>query len=62
MSTTRPARPARLRDTQGLGRSRTFLAIGPGAEQWLTLAAAAGTSRVRRKLAEAVDLPTAQSS
>ncbi len=33
-----------------------FLALGPGAEQWLTRAAAAGASRVRRKMAEAVDL------
>lgn len=33
-----------------------FLAIGEGATQWLTRAAAAGASRVRRKLAEAVDL------
>ena len=33
-----------------------FLAIGSGAAKWLTRAAAAGTSRVRRKMAEAVDL------
>jgi transposase len=33
-----------------------FLAIGAGAEAWLIGAAAAGASRVRRKLAEAVDL------
>ena len=33
-----------------------FLAIGPGAAKWLTRAAAAGASRVRRKMAEAVDL------
>ena len=33
-----------------------FLALGQGAEAWLTRAAAAGTSRVRRKIAEAVDL------
>lgn len=33
-----------------------FLEIGEGAELWLTKAAAAGASRVRRKLAEAVDL------
>ncbi len=33
-----------------------FLAIGPGASAWLTRAAAAGTGRVRRKMAEAVDL------
>jgi transposase len=34
----------------------TFLEIGPGASKWLRRAAAAGTSRVRRKMAEAVDL------
>jgi hypothetical protein len=33
-----------------------FLQIGAGAEAWLIAAAAAGASRVRRKLAEAVDL------
>ncbi len=33
-----------------------FLALGEGAEAWLTRAAAAGASRVRRKLSEAVDL------
>src|SRR3954471_5804702 len=35
---------------------RAFLAIGPGAAGWLTKAASAGTGRVRRKMAEAVDL------
>lgn len=33
-----------------------FLRIGEGAAQWLVKAAAAGTARVRRKMAEAVDL------
>lgn len=33
-----------------------FLAIGEGAKAWLVEAAAAGTSRVRRKMAEAVSL------
>jgi hypothetical protein len=33
-----------------------FLQIGPGASAWLTQAAAAGAGRVRRKMAEAVDL------
>jgi hypothetical protein len=32
------------------------LAIGPGAQAWLTAAAAGGTSRLRRKVCEAVDL------
>ena len=35
---------------------KAFLAIGPGAEAWLIAAAAAGATRVRRKLAEAVYL------
>jgi hypothetical protein len=35
---------------------RAFLQIGPGAADWLTKAAAAGSVRVRRKMAEAVDL------
>jgi hypothetical protein len=33
-----------------------FLTLGPGAERWLITAAAAGAQRVRRKMAEAVDL------
>jgi hypothetical protein len=33
-----------------------FLALGPGAEQWLVAAAAAGTARMRRKMAAAVSL------
>lgn len=33
-----------------------FLAVGPGAGKWLTRAAAAGARRLRRKMAEAVDL------
>ena len=35
---------------------RAFLALGAGAERWLITAAAAGAQRVRRKMAEAVDL------
>jgi transposase len=38
------------------GEEEAFLALGPGAEAWLVKAAAAGAARVRRKLAEAVDL------
>jgi transposase len=34
----------------------TFLAIGPGAAEWLTKAAATGAVRLRRKIAEAVAL------
>ena len=33
-----------------------FLAIGPAAERWLRRAASEGTTRLRRKMAEAVDL------
>lgn len=33
---------------------RAFLQIGPGAQKWLTCAAAAGTTKLRRKLCEAV--------
>jgi hypothetical protein len=35
---------------------REFLQISEGAERWLTRAAAEGTQRIRRKMAEAVDL------
>jgi transposase len=35
---------------------RAFLELGAGAEAWLINAAAAGATRVRRKMAEAVDL------
>ena len=35
---------------------RAFLAIGPGAEKWMKAAAAAGTTKLRRKLAEATAL------
>ena len=35
---------------------RAFLALGRGAEAWLIKAAAAGAQRVRRKMAEAIDL------
>jgi hypothetical protein len=35
---------------------QAFLRIGPAAEAWLIKAAAAGTQRLRRKMAEAVDL------
>ena len=54
-----PPRPAGALERKPRAQSadeQAFLQIGPGAERWLTLAAAAGTSRLRRKLAEAVDL------
>jgi transposase len=38
------------------GEEATFLELGAGAQAWLVAAAAAGATRVRRKMAEAVDL------
>ncbi len=54
-----PPRPAGAIERKPRARSadeQAFLQIGAGAEVWLIAAAAAGASRVRRKLAEAVDL------
>ena len=54
-----PPRPAGALERKPRSRSeqeREFLAIGEGAERWLKRAAAEGTSRIRRKMAEAVDL------
>jgi hypothetical protein len=54
-----PPRPAGALERIPRARSREereFLALGAGAEQWLIRAAAAGATRVRRKMAEAVDL------
>ncbi|MCA1677502.1 MAG: IS21 family transposase [Actinobacteria bacterium] len=54
-----PPRPAGALERSPRARSdeeAAFLALGPGAEQWLVKAAAVGAGRVRRKLAEAVDL------
>jgi hypothetical protein len=54
-----PPRPAGALERKPRARSaeeREFLQIGEGAEQWLTRAAAAGTQRIRRRMAEAVDL------
>lgn len=52
----RPAGALERRPRAGSAEEQAFLAIGAGAEAWLIAAAAAGASRVRRKLAEAVDL------
>lgn len=52
----RPAGALERRPRARSGQEAAFLALGPGAEQWLLKAAAAGASRVRRKMAEAVDL------
>jgi hypothetical protein len=54
-----PPRPAGALERKPRARSeeeREFLAIGDGAERWLKCAAAEGTQRIRRKMAEAVDL------
>ena len=54
-----PPRPPGALERKPTARSReeqAFLALGPGAEAWLIKAAAAGAQRVRRKMAEAVDL------
>jgi hypothetical protein len=54
-----PPRPAGALERRPRARSaeeREFLQIGDGAERWLIAAAAAGAQRLRRKMAEAVDL------
>jgi transposase len=54
-----PPRPAGALERKPRARGaeeQAFLQIGPSAERWLIAAAAAGTSRLRRKIAEAVDL------
>jgi Mu transposase, C-terminal domain len=54
-----PPRPAGALERKPRARSaeeQAFLAIGPATERWLINAAAAGTQRVRLKIAEAVDL------
>ncbi len=54
-----PPRPAGALERKPRALSeqeREFLEIGPGAERWLKRAAGEGTARIRRKMAEAVDL------
>ena len=54
-----PPRPPGALERRPRARSaeeQAFLRIGPAAEGWLVKAAAAGTQRLRRKMAEAVDL------
>jgi hypothetical protein len=54
-----PPKPAGALERTPKARSaeeKAFLAIGSGANAWLIAAAAQGASRVRRKMAEAVDL------
>jgi len=52
----RPAGPANRAPKPRTTGEAAFLAIGGGAALWLTEAAAAGASRVRAKMAEAVEL------
>jgi transposase len=51
-----PAGALERRPRAGTLEEQAFLAIGPGAAEWLTRAAAAGAVRLRRKVAEAVAL------
>lgn len=54
-----PPRPEGLPERRPRGRTpeeAAFLAVGEGASRWLVAAAAQGTARVRRKMAEAVIL------
>jgi transposase len=52
----RPVGALERRPKAGTLEEQAFLAIGPGAAEWLTRAAAAGAARLRRKIAEAVAL------
>ena len=52
----RPAGAIERKPRAASADEEAFLQIGAGAEAWLIAAAAAGATRVRRKLAEAVDL------
>ena len=54
-----PPRPAGALERKPRARNseeREFLAIRDGAKRWLERAAAEGTARIRRKMAEAIDL------
>jgi len=52
----RPAGALERKPRAGTADERAFLAIGAGAEKWLKAAAAGGTTKLRRKLAEATAL------
>jgi hypothetical protein len=52
----RPAGALQRRPRARTAEEHAFLQVGAAAEQWLIKAAAAGTQRLRRKMAEAVDL------
>lgn len=49
-------RPRTPRPRPRIPEEIAFLAIGPGAERWLTEAAAGGAQRIRSKMARAVEL------
>ena len=53
---TRPAGPLGRRPKPTSAAEAEFLAIGDGARTWLVEAAAAGTSRMKVKMAQAVTL------
>jgi len=52
----RPAGPLARRPKPASAAEAEFLAIGDGAHTWLVEAASAGTSRIKTKMAQAVDL------
>ncbi|HXF36109.1 MAG TPA: hypothetical protein VNO17_02880 [Actinomycetota bacterium] len=52
----RPPGPAHREPRAGSAEEAAFLSIGEGARAWLVEAAAAGCSRIRAKMAEAVSL------
>jgi hypothetical protein len=52
----RPDGPIERKPRARCTEEQAFLQIGPGAERWLIAAAAAGTTKLRRKCAEAVAL------
>ena len=52
----RPEGPLERKPRARSTEEQAFLQIGPGAERWLIAAAAAGTTKLRRKCAEAVAL------
>lgn len=58
MSTIHPSRQEHCSAGRGHGHatSNSSFRSAPAAERWLTRAAAQGTQRIRRKMAEAVDL------
>jgi hypothetical protein len=52
----KPAGALERKPRAATAEERAFLQVGPGAEKWLKSAAAAGTTKLRRKLAEAIAL------